>query len=82
LEVEGVVSLPGLSPAGSGLVESVSLAQTTGLLASGSETTRLAVLVDWVDDPVDAGVAADGLVLRVNEDDLVVLVGGVLVDPV
>lgn len=82
MEVEGVVSLPGLSPAGSGLVESVSLAQTTGLLASGSETTRLAVLVDWVDDPVDAGVAADGLVLRVNEDDLVVLVGGVLVDPV
>lgn len=76
------MSLPGLSPAGSGLVESVSLAQTTGLLASGSETTRLAVLVDWVDDPVDAGVAADGLVLRVNEDDLVVLVGGVLVDPV
>jgi hypothetical protein len=38
--------------------------------------------VDWVDDPVDAGVAADGLVLGVDEDDLVVLVGRVLVDPV
>lgn len=38
--------------------------------------------MDGVDDPVDAGIAADGLVLRVNEDDLVVLVGGVLVDPV
>lgn len=33
-------------------------------------------------DPVDAGIAADGLVLGVNEDDLKVLVGGVLVDPV
>jgi hypothetical protein len=32
-------------------------------------------LVDWVDDPVDAGIAADGLVLRVDEDDFVVLVG-------
>ena len=38
--------------------------------------------MDRVDDPVDAGIPADGLVLGVNEDDLVVLVGGVLVDPV
>ena len=40
------------------------------------------MLVDGVDDPVDASVAADGLVLRVDEDDFVVLVGAVLVDPV
>jgi hypothetical protein len=38
--------------------------------------------VDSVADPVDAGIAADSLVLGVNEDDLEVLVGGVLVDPV
>jgi hypothetical protein len=38
--------------------------------------------VDRVDDPVDARVTADGLVLGVHEDDLVVLVGRVLVDPV
>lgn len=38
--------------------------------------------MDGLDDPVDAGVAADSLVLGVNEDDLVVLVGRVLVDPV
>lgn len=38
--------------------------------------------MDSVADPVDARVAADGLVLRVDEDDLVVLVGRVLVDPV
>ena len=35
-----------------------------------------------VDNPVDAGISADSLVLRVNEDDFVVLVGRVLVDPV
>lgn len=81
-EGEGVVPLPGLPPAGSGLVVSVSLAETTALLASGGETTALAVLVHGVDDPVDAGIAADGLVLGVDEDDLVVLVGRVLVDPV
>ena len=40
------------------------------------------MLVDWVDNPVDAGIAADSLVLRVNENDLEVLIGRVLVDPV
>ena len=74
--------LPGLPAAGLGLAVAVALVETTRLLASGSETTSLAMLVDGVDDPVDAGVAADGLVLGVDEDDLVVLVGRVLVDPV
>jgi hypothetical protein len=82
LEVEGVVSLPGLSPSSSCLVVSMTLAQTTRLLASCSETTGFTVLVNWVDDPVDAGIATDGLVLRVDKDDLEILVGGVLVDPV
>lgn len=74
--------LPGLSAAGLGLGVAVALVETPGLLAGGGKTASLAVLVDGVDDPVDAGVDADGLVLGVNEDDLVVLVGGVLVDPV
>lgn len=33
-------------------------------------------------DPVDASITTDGLVLGVDKDNLVVLVGGVLVDPV
>jgi hypothetical protein len=81
-EGEGVVPLPRLPPSSSGLVVTVSLAQTTALLAGSGETTALAVLVDGVDDPVDAGIAADSLVLGVDEDDFVVLVGRVLVDPV
>lgn len=81
-ERQGVVALPGLSAASLGLVVAVTLVETTGLLAGGGETTSLAVLVDGVDDPVDAGILADGLVLGVNEDDLEVLVGRVLVDPV
>lgn len=82
LEVEGVVTLPGLAATSGGLVEAVTLAETTGLLAGGGETAALTVLVDRGDDPVDAGVASDGLVLRVDGNDLVVLVGRVLVDPV
>ena len=76
------MALPGLSAAGAGLVVAVALVEAAGLLAGGGEAAGLAVLVDGVDDPVDAGVLADGLVLGVDEDDLVVLVGGVLVDPV
>lgn len=76
------MSLPGLSAAGGGLVVAVALVETAGALAGSSEAAGLAVLVDGVDDPVDAGVDADGLVAGVDQDDLVVLVGGVLVDPV
>jgi hypothetical protein len=76
------ILLPSLASSSSGLVEAVALSKTARLLASGGETTRLAVLVNWVNDPVDARVAADGLVLRIDQDDLEVLVGGVLVDPV
>jgi hypothetical protein len=82
LEVEGVVSLPGLSASSSCLVVAMTLAQTTRLLASCGEATRFAVLMNWVDDPVDTGISADSLVLGVDEDDLEVLVGRVLVDPV
>ena len=81
-ELEGVLPLPGLPPAGARVVVAVALVEAARLLAGGREAAGLAVLVDGVDDPVDAGVDADGLVLRVDEDDLVVLVGRVLVDPV
>ena len=53
------MALPGLSAASLGLVVPVALVETAGLLASGGEAAGLAVLVDGVDDPVDAGVAAD-----------------------
>lgn len=67
--------LPSLSSSGGGLVVTMALGNTTGLLASGSKTAGFAVLVDRVDDPVDASITADSLVLRVNKDDFVVFVG-------
>jgi hypothetical protein len=66
-----------------GVVGAVALdAKTTVLAASGSKTTSLSVLVDRVNDPVDSGVVADSEVLGIDKDDLVVLVGGILVNPV
>lgn len=79
---QGVLALPGLPAASSGVVVLVALVDTTGLLAGGGETASLTVLVHRVYDPVDAGITTDGLVLGVDKDDLVVLVGRVLVDPV
>jgi hypothetical protein len=38
--------------------------------------------VDWVNNPVDTGITANGLVGRIDKDDLKVLVGSILVDPV
>lgn len=38
--------------------------------------------MDWVDDPVDARITTDSLMLRIDEDDFEVLVSRVLVDPV
>jgi len=37
-------------------------AETTVLLSLGGETSRLAVFVDGIADPVDSGVATDGFV--------------------
>lgn len=38
--------------------------------------------MNGVDDPADPRITADGLVLRIDQDDFKVFVGRVLVDPV
>jgi hypothetical protein len=82
-ELLGVSSTPVAADGGSGLGSSVTLVlETTGLLASGSETSHFSVTVLAGADPVDAGVSADCLVLGINEDDFEELEGGVLANPV
>lgn len=79
---QGVVLLPGVTTTSLGLGEQVALGNTSGLLSSRSKTSGFSVLVHGVDNPVVSGVSSDGLVRGVHQNDLVVLVGGVLVDPV
>ena len=38
--------------------------------------------MDWLYNPIDARVLANGLVLWIHQNDLEVLIGGVLIDPV
>jgi len=80
---QGVSSLPvGTTTRANGLVETMSLTVTTVLLANGSKTASFTVLVNRVDDPVDAGITADSLMVGINKNDFEVLVGGILVNPV
>ena len=55
---------------------------TSGGLAGSGETPEFPVLHDGPAHPVDLGVTCDGLVVDVDHDDLVVLVGRVLANPV
>jgi len=64
------------------MVEFVSFAQSTRLLAGCGEATRFAVLVHRVNNPTDARVFANDLVLRIDKDDFKVFVRRILVDPV
>ena len=65
------------------MVSSVSLdLETTVLLASSSQAAALTVLVGSTGDPVDAGITADSLVARVDEDNLEKFESSILVDPV
>lgn len=82
-ELEGVALADGgVLSAALGLVVAVALALATALLAGSGEAAALTTLVNGLSDPVDARVASDRLVLRVNRDDLEVLVHTILVDPV
>jgi len=58
------------------------LAKAAALASGARESPALPVLVHGVGDPVDPGIVADLHMGGVNEDDLVVLHGRVLVDPI
>lgn len=72
----------GTTRSSNGLRESISLADTSGALASGSKSAHLTMLHDSLADPVDLGVTSDGIVIGINENDLKVLVGRILGHPV
>ena len=64
------------------MVVTVSLANTTVLLACTGKSTAFSALVDRVADPVHSRVTTNSLVGWVDEDDLEVFVNTILVDPV
>jgi len=82
-EREGVLAQPG-GATGASLCGGVamSFAQTAGSLAGGSLSTKLTMLLLGLADPLDPGITANGGVRGIDHDDFVVLVSGILSDPV
>jgi hypothetical protein len=60
-KLKGVIPLPGMSPARTGVIEQVTLIDTTGFLADGSQPTRFSVLHGIGADPVDSGITTDSI---------------------
>jgi len=60
------------------LLGTTALAQTTSLLAGSGEASQFAVLVNGVNDPVDARIAADSRVAGINHNNFEEFVGTVL----
>lgn len=82
-ERDGVAALPaGTARATLDLSVAMAFLHTTVHLASAGKPTELTMLVDRVADPVDARIATNSLVDRIDEDDFEVLVGTVLSNPV
>jgi hypothetical protein len=77
-----VAALPGSGLGRHTLAELVSLAQASALATRGGGSFELALLVNGVTDPVDSGIVADGIVRRIDQQDLVVLVSTIGVDPI
>ena len=81
--MHAVVTTPGSTDGGAEAGSTDTLvAETTGLATSGVDTAGFTVLVDGVDDPVVAGIVADGGVLRIGADDFVPGEDGISVGPV
>jgi len=79
LEGERLATLPVGTHRRATLGSAVGLAaESTVGAASRGDPTKLTVLVGRGADPVDARIATDGLVGRVDHDDLEVLVRGIL----
>jgi hypothetical protein len=57
-------------------------AESARLLSGCGESAQLAVLHDRSGDPVDTRIVADSRVVRINKDNLEILVRSILVDPV
>merc|ERR1712187_851309 len=82
-EGKGVVLLPHGALGRPGLGCTVTLLVESAVLLAGSgQTVQLTMLVDGVHDPVDTRILADDGVGSVDHDNLVIFVGGILVQPV
>jgi hypothetical protein len=56
--------------------------ETSSLLTGCGETTKFTMLVNWIDNPIDTWVVTNGVMSRINANDLKVFVCTVLSYPI
>merc|ERR1719468_954871 len=82
-QLEGVLADPsGAAGASLGLVETLAVAKTSMLLTGRGETSAVTPLVGRITYPVHTRIISDLVLGYINQDDLEILVGGVLGNPV
>jgi len=79
-KAESVVLLP--SRTRGSVIVTMSLAQSTILFANAGKTTSFATLVDRIDNPVDPCVSTNRFVTGIHQNNFIILVDTVLVNPV
>jgi len=79
-EAESVVPFPGGQLGG--VVVAAAFSETTVMFSDTGKTTSLPALVYRLGNPVNPWVTANGFVIGIDEDDLVIFVDTVLVNPV
>jgi hypothetical protein len=84
LEFQIVASLPGSMEGSTNvIVGAMSLFAQSSRFASGAgESSQFSVLVNWIDDPLDAWVVSDAFVCWIDKDDFIILHGSILIDPI
>jgi len=83
LKLESVLTDPACTAGTSlGLVVAGAVSQTSGLSTSGGLTSALTPLMNCITNPVNGRVISDSGVLRINQDYFVILVSGVLGNPI
>lgn len=83
MHVLAILALPGSTPGSTnGLRVSIAFSEATRALSCRSESTKFAMLVHMLADPVYLGVTADGIVVNIYQNDLKIFVGCILSHPI
>jgi len=64
------------------MVVAVTFAETAILFPNTSETTGFPAFVHWLHNPINSGIFSDRFVAWIHQNNFIVLVNAILVDPI
>lgn len=79
---QSVVLLPNMTSSTFGVVEQMSFVDTSALLSGRSKSPGFSVFVYRLCDPVVSGISSNGLMLGINQNNFIVLISRILINPI